>query len=412
MWMFLKLAYGNLIKNRRTSLTILLVVFICVFVMEFGVAFMDGFKQKILGDYLNDTGHINIYDSRFYKEMDFTMNEYNIELKPGLLDSLKKQPGVVMVKPEINFGAIANTETKNLDCMVTAIDTDEPSKKYSKLAASVIQGGFITKKDDIIVGVRGAELLGVKVGDKLIILSVDQFGSINAAEGNIAGIFKTFSAQKDERSVICALPLAQKLLGMENRVTKITVNLSDPLAAAGTSEVLKKTLPSGTVAVPWQTGQAFLVSYLKLLDVSGLFICFLIIFGASMGIINSFLMNIMHRLPEFGALRAMGLGKLQMFLMITAESFILGVIGTGLALIPGTALVLYLQAHPLNYERIFKTMQSTPLGGMDASMGTVLVPMSIGIVILTGILISVVASAYPAWIAISKKPSEIMRVLE
>lgn len=410
--MFLKLAYGNLIKNRRTSLTILLVVFICVFVMEFGVAFMDGFKQKILGDYLNDTGHINIYDSRFYKEMDFTMNEYNIELKPGLLDSLKKQPGVVMVKPEINFGAIANTETKNLDCMVTAIDTDEPSKKYSKLAASVIQGGFITKKDDIIVGVRGAELLGVKVGDKLIILSVDQFGSINAAEGNIAGIFKTFSAQKDERSVICALPLAQKLLGMENRVTKITVNLSDPLAAAGTSEVLKKTLPSGTVAVPWQTGQAFLVSYLKLLDVSGLFICFLIIFGASMGIINSFLMNIMHRLPEFGALRAMGLGKLQMFLMITAESFILGVIGTGLALIPGTALVLYLQAHPLNYERIFKTMQSTPLGGMDASMGTVLVPMSIGIVILTGILISVVASAYPAWIAISKKPSEIMRVLE
>jgi ABC-type lipoprotein release transport system permease subunit len=412
MWMFLKLAYGNLIKNRRTSLTILLVVFICVFVMEFGVAFMDGFKQKILGDYLNDTGHINIYDSRFYKEMDFTMNEYNIELKPGLIDSLKNQPGVAAVKPEINFGAIANTQTKNLDCMVTAIDAESAAKKYAKLAASVIKGGFITKKDDILVGVRGAALLNVNVGDKLIILSVDQFGSVNAAEGTIAGIFKTFSAQKDERSVICALPLAQKLLGMDNRVTKITVNLNDPLSASGASAAIGKILPPGAVAVPWQTGQAFLVSYIKLLDVSGLFICFLIIFGASMGIINSFLMNIMHRLPEFGALRAMGLGKLQMFLMIIAESFILGVTGTVLAIIPGTALVLYVQAHPFNYERMFKTMQGTPLGGMDASMGTVLVPLSIGVVILTGILISVIASSYPAWIAISKKPSEIMRVLE
>lgn len=412
MWMFLKLAYGNLIKNRRTSITILIVVFICVFFMEFGIAFVDGFKEKILGDFLNDAGHINIYDSRFYKELDSTMNDYNIELKDGFLDSIKKRPDVTSVKPEIDFGAIANTETKNLECMITAIEPAEASKQYAKIAASLIKGSFITKGNDIVLGTRGAQLLGVNIGDKLVLLSVDQFGSINAAEGNITGIFKTLSAQQDERSIICGLPLAQKLLGMPNRVTKISVNLKDPLTAPAAAGEILKLLPQGTSAIPWQTGQAFIVSYFKILNVSGFFICFLIIFGASMGIINSFLMNIMHRLPEFGALRAMGLGKGQMFLMITAESFILGVIGTALAIIPGTALVLYLHAHPINYERIFRTMQGTPLGTMDASMGTVLVPFSIAIVILTGILISVAASVYPAMIAISKKPSEIMRVLE
>jgi putative ABC transport system permease protein len=412
MFIFFKLAIGNLIKNGRNSITILIVVFICVFAMDFGVAFMDGFKQKILGDYLNESGHINIYDRTFYKEMDFTMNDYNVELKPAFLDSLKKQQDVLMVKPEINFGAIANTETKNLECMVTAIEPENASKNYAKLAAAIIKGSFISGKNDILVGVRGAKLLNADVGDKMIILSVDQFGSISAGEGIVRGIFKTFSAQQDERSVICALPLAQKLLSMGNRATKIIVNIRDPLLAAVVAPEIEKLLPPGAVAIPWQTGQAGIVSYLKLLDTSMIFIAFIIIFGASMGIINSFLMNIMHRLPEFGALRAMGLGKGQMLLMILTESFILGVTGTVAALIPGTMTVLYFQAHPFNYEKIFRTMQGTAFGGMDASMGTVLVPFSLGVVLLTGILVSVVASAYPAMIAISKKPTEIMRVLE
>jgi putative ABC transport system permease protein len=412
MFMFLKLALGNVLKNRRLSITILVVVFICVFFMEFGVAFTDGFKKKIAGDFLNEAGHINIYNKTFFKEMDFTMNEYNVKLKPEFIRALKQAPGVTSVRPEINFGAIANTEKKNLECIIQAIDTDAAANNYMKLSAAVIKGSFITKKNDILVGVRGSQLLGVGVGDKLVLLSVDQYGSISAVEGVIAGIYRTFSAQQDERGIICALPLAQKLLGMEGRATKITVNISDPSIAPAAAKELEKLLPKDAVAIPWQTGQEFIVSYLKLLNSSIFILAFIIVFGASMGIINSFLMNIMNRLPEFGVLRAMGVGKGQMMLMIMTESLILGVTGTILAMIPGTILVLYLQAHPLNYERIFRTMQGTPMGAMDATMGTVFVPASIAVVLLTGILISVVASAYPALIAIGKKPSDVMRVLE
>jgi putative ABC transport system permease protein len=412
MFMFLKLAFGNVLKNRRLSLTILVVVFICVFFMEFGVAFTDGFKKKIAGDFLNEAGHINIFNKTFYKEMDFTMNEYNVELKPELIKALKSAPGVTSVRPEINFGAIANTEKKNLECLIQAIDVDNAANNYMKLSAAIVKGSFITKKNDILVGVRGAQLLGVNAGDKLVLLSVDQYGSISAVEGVVAGIYKTFSAQQDERGIICALPLAQKLLGMQGRATKITVNLSDPITAPAAAKELEKILPKDAVAVPWQTGQEFIVSYLKLLNVSIFIMALIIIFGASMGIINSFLMNIMNRLPEFGVLRAIGVGKGQMLMMIMTESLILGIAGTVLAMIPGTMLVLHLQAHPINYERIFRTLQGTPMGTMDATMGTVFVPASIAVVLLTGILISVIASAYPAFIAIGKKPSEIMRVLE
>ena len=276
----------------------------------------------------------------------------------------------------------------------------------------MIRGKFISQKNDILVGVRGSQLLGVNVGDKLVLLSVDQYGSISAVEGVVSGIYKTFSAQQDERGIICALPLAQKLLSMPGRATKITVNVADPAYASDVAKELQKTLPKDAVAVPWQTGQEFIVSYLQVLNSAIFIMAFIIIFGASMGIINSFLMNIMNRLPEFGVLRAMGLGKWQVLMMILTESLILGVVGTVTAMIPGTMTVLYFQAHPFNYERIFRTMQGTPMGAMDATMGTVFLPASIAVVLLTGILISVVASAYPAFIAMSKKPSDILRVLE
>jgi len=412
MFMWFKLALGNVLKNRRTSITILIVIFVCVFVMEFGVSFMDGFKSKILGDFLNEAGHINVYDARYYKEMDFVMNEYNVEMTPAVMSAIKSVPGAGVIRPEINFGAIANTEKKNLECMVRAIEPDNSSVNYSKMAASVIRGAFISGKNDIIIGERGAKLLDVNVGEKLVLLSVDQYGSISAVEGVVVGIFKTFNAQLDERGVFCALPLAQKLLSMAGKATKLTVNINDPLLAPEAAVSLQKTLPKGLIAVPWQTGQAFIVSYLKLLDAAAIFISIIIIFGASMGIINSFLMNIMNRLPEFGTLRAIGLGKAQMYLMIMTESLMLGIIGTALAVIPGTFVVMYFQAHPMNYEKIFRTMQGSAIGTMDTSIGTAFVPASLAIVILTGILISVVASAYPALIAVSKKPADIMRVTE
>jgi putative ABC transport system permease protein len=412
MFIFFKLAIGNIIKNMRTSITILVVIFVCVFFMQFGVAFTDGFKTKLTGDYLNEAGHINIYNKTYYKEMDYSMNEYSMKLGRDFTEKIKNFPGVKEVKAEINFGVIANTETRNLECVVRAIDIEKAADNYSKLAASVIKGSFIKNKNDIIIGQRGAMLLGLKPGDKLVLLSVDQYGSISAVEGVISGIYKTFSAQLDERGLVCGLPLAQKLLGMENAATKISVILNDPFASIAVSEQLNKILPPEITAIPWQVEQEFMVSYLKILNSAVYFIAFIIIFGASMGIINSFLMNIMNRMPEFGALRAMGLGKAQMFLMITVESFVLGVIGTVLGMIPGTITVLYFQAHPFNYEQMFRTMQGSAIGNLDASMGTVFLPASAAVIVLTGILISVIASSYPAMIAINKKPADIMRVTE
>jgi putative ABC transport system permease protein len=412
MFMFLKIAFGNIVKNWKNSLTILIVVFVCVFTMQFGTGYVDGFKKKITTDFLQQAGHVNVFNETYYKSMDFSLLEYNVPYSAVLADKLGRFPDVSSLRPEINFGAIANTEKENLQCLIKAVDIKGIEANYGLRKKSVIEGSFILGDKDIVLGYKAASLLKVKPGDKLVLLSVDQYGSMSAVEGVISGLFKSNNAMEDETLIVCGLPLAQKLFAMEGRVTSIAVNFKNPASSVLYANELQKILPQGMTAVPWQEGQAFIVNMLKMFDVLIGIMAFVIIFAASMGIINSFLMNIMNRLPEYGVLRAIGMGRGQLFMMIITESFLLGVIGTGLAMIPGTIIVKHFEAHPMNFDNIWKVMEGSGIGSMDATIGMVYLPASVAIVVLTGILISVVASIYPAMIAANKKPSDIMRVLE
>ena len=412
MFLFWKIALGNVLKSRRSSVTILIVVFVCVFTMQFGTGYIDGFKKKLTSEFLQQSGHVNIYNELFYKDQDPSMTEHNVVYDAALIEKIRGVTGVTGVRAEINFGALANTETKNLQCMVKALDISKIDENYVRRKNSVIQGRFIEKDGEIAIGHKAAALLRIKPGDKLILLSIDSFGGINAVEGTVTGLYKSNNSLEDEGMAVCGLKMAQELLGIQGKVMSVTVNTDNPEKAAETAAAIQAFLPAGALAVPWQTGQAFVVNMMKMFDVMVVFMAFLLIFAASMGIINSFLMNIMNRLPEFGVLRAMGLSKGQLFMMILTESLLLGAAGTALAVIPGTFVVRHFQANPMNFESIWKIMEGSGIGNMDASIGMVFVPASFLIVVMTGVMISVVASIYPAMVAVKKKPSDIMRVLE
>jgi ABC-type lipoprotein release transport system permease subunit len=162
--------------------------------------------------------------------------------------------------------------------------------------------------------------------------------------------------------------------------------------------------------IPWQKGQEMIKYALDSMDIATIIMAALILFVAGLGIINSFLMNTMGRLPEFGVMRAMGISRRQLFMLITTESFIQGVLGTIAGLIPGIIIVYYFQLHPISYEAMGEMLGSYT--GLDAMIGTALNANGVIVTSVTGILISVLASVYPAMAAINKKPVDILRVLE
>ena len=448
MLFFLKLGLRSILKNKRNSITILLVVFICVFFMEFTIGYIDGMKKEMSDDALLNIGHIVLYHKDYYNNLDFMPLEYNIEYNDRILEKIKNTPNVVSVRPEINFGAIASSEQENIDALVKAIELKN-IENYEKRVKSVIKGRFIEKDREFAIGYKVAQSLKIKIGDSLILLTIDRYGSMNAIEGKVVGFYKSNIVSEDKSGVICSLATAQKLLGMEGRVTEILINVDDfmgydyktlgkiddlrkkaekikdekqkqkilnlletkyPLKGAEkTAKDLESKLPDYIIAVPWQKDQGYLILLLNITDIWIYIILGIILFVAAMGISNSFLINITGRMQEFGVLRAMGLSTKQMFGMILSESFLLGLIGSIAGMIPGIFLVYYFQINPIDYSAMGEALEVYK--GMDVVMGAYLSLKSAFYVFITGVLISVLASAYPALIAIKKKPVEILRMI-
>lgn len=410
MFLFLKMAFGNIFKNTHSSVTIMIAVFISVFAMEFTLGYMDGFKMKLIDEALSVSGNIRVYNTDYYNDLDFAPMDLNIADDEKLNNALNAFPGILSVRKEINFGVMASTEETNQESMVQAIDYRIKSDIYDNRRKEIKEGRFIENDGEVVIGVKMAKILKAKIGDKIVMLSMDQYGSINAVEGEVCGIFRNFNPTEEEGLILCSLGLAQKLLSIQGAVTEVIVNVEDPFAAETAAKALMEKLPPGLTAVPWQIGQPILNLALSTMDAGIYIIAFIILFVAGLGIINSFLMNIMGRLPEFGVLRAMGVSRPQLFVMIIFESFLLGVIGTIAGLIPGVSLVYYFQVYPISYEAMGSMMDS--FGGINTQIGTALTLSGVVAVVMTGILISVAASVYPAFMAINKKPVDILRVLE
>ncbi|MCX8093813.1 MAG: FtsX-like permease family protein, partial [Candidatus Goldbacteria bacterium] len=410
--------------------------------------YIEGMKREMSDDALLNIGHIVLYNKDYYENLDFMPLEFNIDYNDKIAEIIKKTPNVVSVRPEINFGAIASSNKENLDAFVKAIDLKEV-KNYDKKIKTIIKGRFIEKDKEFIIGYKAAELLKVDIGDNLILFTVDKFGSMNAIEGKIVGIYKSFITSEDKAGVVCSLPTAQKLLGMEGKVTEILINVKDfmgydyhtlgkiddlrkklekaktdteknkiqkilsekyPLKGAEkTAKELEEKLPKYITASPWQKDQGYLIMILNIADIWIYVILGIIFFVAAMGISNSFLINITGRMQEFGVLRAMGLSTKQLFGMIVSESFLLGLIGSIIGIIPGILIVYYFQIHPIDYSAMSDALDIYK--GMDVIMGTYFTLKDTIYTFITGILISVFASFYPAFIAVRKKPVEVLRMV-
>ena len=338
--------------------------------------------------------------------MDFQPVEYNVPYSKDFINKIRDIKGVKSIRAEIKLGAIANSITDNANVTVQAIDYTN-KQNYKRLSESIIKGKFLYGDNQFLIGYKLANFLNVKLGEKIIILTTDKYGSMNAVEGKIVGIYNTHSPQRDEFYVITSLKTAQSLLNLDDSVIEYKVNLKDYKKADIIAKAIEEKLPKEYVAIPWQISFSILKEMMKVMDISIFIIAGIIIFVASLGITNSFLMNIISRYNEYGILRTMGVMGNQLMKMILSESFILGLIGSIAGLIPGSILVYYFYIHPINYEKMAEGFEAMP--NMDTMVGTVFKTEDIIIVFLTGIIISIVASIYPATIAIKEKPADIMR---
>lgn len=403
--MLFKIAIRNSIRAWRRTLAVVGAVAMSVFLLEVGAGYMDGFRQKLLTQAVRENGHLRLVAKGYAEKLDLLPLTPNIQINDSLIERVGAFPEVVSVRPAIRFGMFANSPDEvSLEMLGMGVSPSVGKRMYERLAESMNAGRFLQDSGEVVIGTEAARLLKVGVGDKLILLSGDVYGSFSAVEPRIVGVFKSLNAFEDAQQLICDIGTAQKLLGLQERVTEITVELEHHKQAETYLVKLQPLLPPEIEPRTWLQDQASIIALLNMLDVSMAVLAAIILVVAALGMINTFLMAVLERLPEFGTLRAIGMGRGQLVSIVVLQGFFSGLVGTIIGLAAGIPLVLYYQAHPIDYGKGMEAIK-----GIDSKIGMAFEPTTMLWVLALGLVIAVGASFYPALYAGRKRPVEILR---
>lgn len=405
--LLVKIAARGIGRNpHRTGLTVAASAF-GVGAFVFLTGFVDGYLVQLVENSTGYvTGHIQVQHPRFRTEMD---PANSIAAADDLLRKARQLPEVKAAAPRIQSMALANSAAQSQN--FTLVGIDPPAEREVTFMHRAVRLGRMleTGNDrDIVLGDRLAEKLGVRLGEKVVVMAQASDGSVGSAAYRVAGLFDTGSDSFDAMFGYVTLPAAQAQLGMEGRVSTLALRLKDRDALDEAVAAVQAVLPAGAaVAVGWRSLLPELDQMIEYVRVVLSLITGIVLAVVAIGVMNTLLMSVMERTRELGIMMALGTRPRAIVTLVVYESLVLAFVGIAAGFALGVPLIEYFGARGLDLSRYAAGLQSIP--GLTGIINPVFVPGHLVRPVLLLLVLSVLAALYPAWRAARLQPATAIR---
>ena len=255
---------------------------------------------------------------------------------------------------------------------------------------------------------------GARVGDSIALTTargeVTAFGTLPKRRSyRVAGIFDVGMHEYDSSFVFMPLAVASELFGMKDRVSGLEIYTADPQNIAGVRAMVADGLPTDLRAFDWLQRNSTFINALRVERNVMFLILTLIILVAAFNIISSMIMLVRSKNADIAVLRAMGASSgaiMRIFLMTGAS---IGVVGT----LAGTTLGLLFCWKIGSIQGFIEGVSGAELFAAEiyflSTLPARVDPTEVGLVILMALILSFLASLYPAWRAGLIAPAEVLR---
>ncbi len=332
----------------------------------------------------------------------------------SVLNAVGEDPDVVAAAPFIytEVGLNPPGGSYGEGAVLRGLPSDEASLAVTEIDEHLISGRMPfgdseSGRPGIILGVSLADRLGLFPGEPVTVVAFQ--GAELTPTGiqpqmrlfEVTGIFETGLYQYDTKFSYIDLAEAQSLLRMEGTVTGIEFNVADPWRSGEVSERISGELGFGYRVEDWQRQNSSLFSALKLEKFAMGIILLLIVLVASFNIVSTLIMVVRDKVREIGILRTMGLRGNDITRIFVLQGVVIGLVGTCLGTAGGLAAAWALD----KYEFITLPGDVYFIDRLPVSIN----PRDVSVIIVASVLISFLATLYPARQAAAYLPVEAIR---
>jgi putative ABC transport system permease protein len=400
-----RLARRNLLRQpRRTAIALSSILF-GVLALLLSCGFIEWIFWAMRDATIHSRlGHIQIATAGFFSGSNDDPSSFILPIETSELAQIATIPQVRVVTPRLAFSGLASSGESTVSYIGEGVDP-EMEQTVSRLL-HIVKGQGLSSSDPkgIILGQGLAEILGVNVGDPIVLLVNTPSGGINAVEGKVRGSFYTVSKQFDDSALRAPIKLARELLRVSGSHTWILL-LNDSDETEKVAARLKHELSNAKYSLEirrWNELADFynktVTLYSRQMNIVKLIIGLVII----LSIANTMTMNVLERTGEIGTLMALGNKSKQILRLFITEGLLLGLIGGTAGTLIGIGL-----ASAISYIGI----PMPPAPGMSTGFtGEIRVTSGLAAqAFILAILTAAIASVYPAWKASKLKIVDALR---
>lgn len=369
------------------------------------MAVMNGFRAELLSRILGINGHL------IMQPIDRPLDDYADLIKridgiSGIRFAIPVVEGQALVQGNIGAGNGA---------LIRGL-REEDLEKLKLVSGNIRQGtlqGF-DQAGGVAIGTRMAENLGLSIGDTLRVISPD--GDVTPFGVNprvkaypIVAIFEIGMSEYDSSIVMMPLSEAQLFFNQEGKVQSLEIFVDNPDKVDAMRAPVEEAAGRQLSLVDWRQRNQTFFSALEVERNVMFMILTLIVLVAALNIISGLIMLVKDKGHDIAILRTIGATRgavMRIFLMTGAA---IGVTGTVAGVVLGVVVCL-------NVERIrefFSWLSGTTLFNPElyflSQLPAKMDPGETISVIVMALVLSFIATIFPAWRAAKLDPVEALR---